>query len=181
MRIRDASAADWPGIWAVLEPVIRAGDTYTVDADTPEEALRDWWLHGADPDDGGTRRRAPRTFVVTEETGGEAPPMVVATAELHANYGGAAGRTANAGFMVHPDHVGKGYARALAHHVLDQAAAAGFTDMVFNAVVESNTAAVALWESLGFRIVGTVPAVFDHPVDGLVGLHVMHRSLAGRV
>ena len=47
----------------------------------------------------------------------------------------------------------------------------------FNAVVETNTAAVALWQSVGFEIVGTVPGAFHHPTQGYVGLHVMHLSL----
>ena len=47
-------------------------------------------------------------------------------------------------------------------------------------MVETNTAAVRLWRSLGFEIVGTVPEAFDHPEHGLVGLHVMHLRLAGR-
>lgn len=50
--------------------------------------------------------------------------------------------------------------------------------MQFNAVVETNTAAVALWQSLGFEIVGTVPGAFDHPTHGYVGLHVMYLDLA---
>ena len=46
--------------------------------------------------------------------------------------------------------------------------------------METNAAAVRLWQSLGFEIVGTVPEAFDHPEHGLVGLHVMHLRLAGR-
>ena len=49
--------------------------------------------------------------------------------------------------------------------------------MQFNAVVESNAAAVRLWRSLGFEIVGTVPEAFDSARHGLVGLHVMYRPL----
>jgi hypothetical protein len=49
--------------------------------------------------------------------------------------------------------------------------------MQFNAVVETNTVAVALWKKLGFEIVGTVPEAFDHPTHGPVGLHIMHRRL----
>jgi ribosomal protein S18 acetylase RimI-like enzyme len=49
--------------------------------------------------------------------------------------------------------------------------------MQFNAVVEVNAPAVALWRSLGFEIVGTVPEAFDHPRAGRVGLHIMHRRL----
>jgi len=43
-------------------------------------------------------------------------------------------------------------------------------------VVETNTAAVALWQSLGFILISTVPETFDDPTHGLVGLHVMHRT-----
>ena len=49
--------------------------------------------------------------------------------------------------------------------------------MQFNAVVESNHAAVRLWQALGFHIIGTVPEAFEHPRLGRVGLHVMYRRL----
>ncbi|GAA0668871.1 hypothetical protein GCM10009535_55920 [Streptomyces thermocarboxydovorans] len=78
--------------------------------------------------------------------------------------------------MVDPDRSGRGYGRALAEHVLAEAAAAGYRGMVFNAVVETNPA-VKLWTSLGFDIIGTVPEAFEHPRHGLVGLHIMYRRL----
>ena len=53
----------------------------------------------------------------------------------------------------------------------------GYRGIQFNAVVETNTAAVALWESVGFEVVGTVPGAFEHPVHGYVGLHVMYLPL----
>jgi RimJ/RimL family protein N-acetyltransferase len=34
--------------------------------------------------------------------------------------------------------------------------------MQFNFVVSTNTAAVALWQKLGFAIVGTLPKAFRH-------------------
>jgi ribosomal protein S18 acetylase RimI-like enzyme len=46
-------------------------------------------------------------------------------------------------------------------------------------VVETNTGAVRLWRSLGFEVIGTVPAAFDSRAHGLVGLHVMHLPLDG--
>jgi ribosomal protein S18 acetylase RimI-like enzyme len=49
--------------------------------------------------------------------------------------------------------------------------------MQFNAVVETNTRAVALWRSLGFELLGTLPEGFLHPTEGYVGLHIMHRRL----
>ena len=66
---------------------------------------------------------------------------------------------------------------ALGEAALAFARDAGFRSMQFNAVVETNTVAVALWKKLGFEIVGTVPEAFDHPTHGPVGLRIMHRRL----
>ncbi|MFD8819047.1 GNAT family N-acetyltransferase, partial [Streptomyces sp. NPDC059627] len=100
----------------------------------------------------------------------------VGSAYLTPNYGGPAEGVANAGFMVDPDRGGQGIGRALAEHILAEARAHGYRAMVFNAVVETNPA-VALWTSLGFTILGTVPQAFDHPKHGPVGLHIMYRAL----
>lgn len=84
---------------------------------------------------------------------------------------------ATASFMVAPAASGRGVGRALGMEVLREATAAGYAAMQFNAVAETNTAAVALWESLGFHVLATIPAAFEHPTAGRVGLHVMHREL----
>jgi hypothetical protein len=49
--------------------------------------------------------------------------------------------------------------------------------MQFNAVVESNVAAVTLLQALGFQIIGTVPEAFEHAQLGRVGLHIMYKRL----
>ena len=49
--------------------------------------------------------------------------------------------------------------------------------MQFNAVAETNTRAVALYRSLGFEVLATIPEGFRHPTEGYVGLLVMHRRL----
>jgi hypothetical protein len=61
--------------------------------------------------------------------------------------------------------------------VLERARGDGFRAMQFNAVVESNTAAVALWRALGFEILATIPEGFRHPRYGYVGLHIMFQRL----
>jgi ribosomal protein S18 acetylase RimI-like enzyme len=60
---------------------------------------------------------------------------------------------------------------------LAEARADGYRSMVFNAVAASNERAIALWRSLGFEVLGTIPDGFHHPTLGFVGLHVMHRPL----
>lgn len=64
---------------------------------------------------------------------------------------------------------------ALGEHVLEWAKREGYRAMQFNAVVETNTGAVALWRSLGFEIVATLEEGFQHPKHGYVGLHIMYQ------
>lgn len=45
------------------------------------------------------------------------------------------------------------------------------------AVAASNERAVALYESLRFTILGTVPGGFRYPQEGPVGLYVMFRPV----
>jgi L-amino acid N-acyltransferase YncA len=111
------------------------------------------------------------TFVAVDDG------VVLGSAKSGPNRPGRGAHVSTASFMVDPDHGGRGVGRALGEHVLAWAAAQGYRSMQFNAVVQSNTAAVRLWRSLGFEIVGTVPEAFDSARHGLVGLHVMYRSL----
>ena len=162
MLVREATAGDWPAIWPFLRRIVAAGETWCWDRDTGEEAARAKWF----PPPPG------RTVVAVDADG-----AVLGTAETHPNQAGPGAHVANAGFMVDPAHAGRGVGRALAVHVLEQARADGYRAMVFNAVVETNTGAVALWRSLGFEILATIPEAFAHPSAGYVGLHVMHRRL----
>lgn len=102
---------------------------------------------------------------------------IVGSAKMGANRPGRGAHVATASFLVDPAHQGCGVGRALGHYVIAWARSAGFKSIQFNAVVESNKAAVHLWQSLGFDIVGTGPASFDHPDHGLVGLHMMFQHL----
>lgn len=165
---RTAGPDDWPAIWAIMEPVVRAGETYCWDVAMNEDAGRHEWLPGPEgPDPTLT------VFVAEDATSGR----VLGTAQLHANRGGNGSHVSNASFLVAADAGGRGVGRALATHVLAEARSAGYTAMQFNAVVETNERAVALWSSLGFDIIGTVPGAFVHPVAGPTGLHIMHRFL----
>ncbi len=112
------------------------------------------------------------TFVAVDAAG-----VVIGTAEMGPNRGGPGAHIASAGFMVDPDRSRRGAGRALGERVISQARADGYRAIQFNAVAESNAPALALWRSLGFDVLATVPEGFHHPSLGYVGLHVMYRKL----
>lgn len=162
MLIRDATPEDWPAIWRFLGRIVAEGETFTWPRDVTEERARAIWMHEGTPG---------RTVVAVDEGN------VLGTAEIHPNQPGPGSHVANAGFMVDPKRSGRGTGRALGEHVLALARRDGYRAMQFNAVVETNTRAVALWQSLGFEVLATVPEGFLHPVKGYVGLLVMYRRL----
>lgn len=166
LRLRAATAQDWPAIWPIWHSVVSAGDTYVWDPATGSDEARLLWM--APP---------PAAVFVAERLAPGAEPRAVATALLKAAQTGLGDHVANAGFMVDPGAAGGGIGRRLAEYVIDEARRRGYRAMQFNAVVEVNAPAVGLWRSLGFEIVGTVPRAFRHPTEGEVGLHVMYRAL----
>lgn len=161
MEIRPYSPSDWPAVWPIFRDVVAAGDTYAYDPTLSSEGARDVWVQ--DP---------PGHTVVACEGG-----RVLGTAHMGPNRPGPGSHVATASFMVAAEARGRGVGRALGEYVLRWARGSGYAAVQFNAVVESNHAAVALWKALGFRIIGTVPEAFRHPTLGRVGLHVMHRFL----
>ena len=48
----------------------------------------------------------------------------------------------------------------------------------FNFVVSTNKAAVNLWQSLGFKIIGIIPNGFDHKILGFVDAYIMFKELS---
>lgn len=159
LEIRAGRDEDWSAIWPFLREIVRAGETYTLPTDLTEAEARSRWF-----------RAAPwQTFVAVVDG------VVVGTSKFGPNQEGPGSHVANASFMVAPASAGGGVGRALAVSTLQAAQASGFHAMQFNAVVETNSRAVQLWESLGFAILATVPEAFHHPTDGFVGLHVMYQ------
>jgi len=162
VTIRPATAADWPGIWSVIEPMIRQGETYPLDRDLPEPSARAYW-HAPDK----------QVFVAVN-----ADQTIVGSYTLRPNSTGPASHVANAGYAVHPDHGGRGIGRALCLDSLRTARARGFRAMQFNLVIATNLYAIRLYHQLGFATVGTLPGAFLHPTQGYVDAFIMHRPLS---
>ena len=160
MKIRPAAPEDRDAIWRIMEPIIRAGETYSLPRDmTRDDALAHWF--------------APDRSVFVADEGGE----VLGTYYLRANRPGPGAHVANAGFMVSDKVGGNGVGQTLCEHALATAKARGFQSMQFNFVVASNDRAVRLWQRMGFAEIGRAPNTFQHPRLGLVDALVMYREL----
>jgi ribosomal protein S18 acetylase RimI-like enzyme len=160
MQIRPALDSDRDAVWQIVEPVIRAGETYPLPRDLSHDDALAYWF-------------SPAHEVFVTETADD----VLGTYYIRANQQGAGSHVANCGYMTAPAARGRGVARAMCEHSLHHARARGFRAMQFNFVVGTNAAAVHLWQSCGFDIVGRLPRAFNHPTHGYVDALVMFRAL----
>ncbi len=161
MHIRAATTTDHDAIWSILEPTIRAGETYALPEDTPRTDALAFWS-------------APDHEVFVAEDQGR----IVGTYFLRANQRGGGSHVSNCGYATAPASFGRGVARTMCAHSLERARARGFRAMQFNFVVSSNERAVKLWQRFGFEIVGRLPGAFEHPRLGFVDAYVMFLKLA---
>ena len=160
MLIRPATDADWNALWAIMEPIIRAGETYPLPRDMDKASALAYWVS------------AGHEVFVAEENG-----KIVGTYFLQPNQQGGGGHVANCGYMTAVTANGRGVARAMCEHSLGRARGRRFRAMQFNFVISTNTRAVKLWQSFEFAIVGTLPKAFLHPTLGYVDAFVMYRDL----
>jgi ribosomal protein S18 acetylase RimI-like enzyme len=160
VTIRHATANDRDAIWEILEPVIRAGETYALPREMSRDAGLEYWFGGV------------HEVFVAEDGGG-----IVGTYFLQPNQRGGGAHVANCGYVTAGHASGRGVASAMCTDSLERARERGFRAMQFNFVVCTNDRAVSLWKRLGFRVVGELPGVFLHPRHGLVDALVMYREL----
>jgi ribosomal protein S18 acetylase RimI-like enzyme len=181
MKIRVATNADRDAVWNIFHKVVEAGDTYAVDPNiSREDALAYWFASDT------------RTYVAEGDAVGDGVAVpgkptasltitrarqILGTYILRPNQSGGGSHVANAGFMVSPSARGQGIGRAMAEHCLSEARRLRFRAMQFNYVISTNTAAIRLWQDLGFKTVGTLASAFRHPDKGYVDVYVMYRSL----
>jgi hypothetical protein len=96
MQIRLARDADQDAVWHILQPTIRAGDTYALPRDMSEADAIAYWM-GAD-----------RETFVAEETG-----SILGTYYLRPNQLGGGAHVANCGYVTIPEATGRGVARPI--------------------------------------------------------------------
>lgn len=160
LEIRAFTAKDADGLWSILEPIIRAGETYPMPRDLSRDDALAYWT-----------QQSHETFVVEQD--GE----ILGTYYIRPNNQGGGAHIANCGYMTARNAQGKGIARAMCAHSLEHAKKVGYRGIQFNFVIANNIRAIALWQSYGFETLCSLPKVFDHPKDGLVDALVMYKTL----
>ena len=160
IKITPATSADEERIWALLQPVFSAGDTYAVDPLIDREAAIAYWME------------ADKTAFILRIEG-----QAVGTYYIRPNHPGGGAHICNCGFITAPSARGKGVARRMLDHALIEAKQQGYRAMQFNFVLASNQRALALWQRNGFATIGRIPQAFLHPKQGYVDALILHRSL----
>jgi ribosomal protein S18 acetylase RimI-like enzyme len=161
VTIRLATDDDKNAIWAILESMIRRGETYTLPREMSKSQALEFWF------------AAGNESYVWQEGG-----AILGTYFLRTNQRGGGAHVANCGYVTANGAEGRGIARAMCLHSLQRARERGFRAMQFNFVVSTNERAVKLWRDLGFEIVGRLPGAFEHPQFGFVDALVMYKRLA---
>ncbi|MCP9800130.1 GNAT family N-acetyltransferase [Synechococcus sp. RedBA-s] len=159
--MRPFEPPDWPGVWRLLEPVFRAGETFPHNPAITEVEARALWVE-----------QSQSVMVAIGATG-----AVVGTYYLRPNSLALGAHVANAGYVVAEQCRGEGLGSRLCQHSLQAARRLGYRAMQFNLVVSTNTAGIRCWERNGFRTVGTVPGAFRHRQLGYVDALVMIQGL----
>ena len=144
--------------------LVRAFET----ADVP--AMRDIWnevvrAENAFPQVGDLKSDEAEKFFAAQSFSGVAAGddgKVLGLCIVHSNNIGRCGVIANASYAVASAARGKGAGEALVRESLRKAKELGFRVMQFNAVVASNSAAIRLYEKIGFEPLGTVPGAYRH-------------------
>lgn len=161
LEIRLFAQTDWPALWRVLEPVLRAGETYAFSPEIAADAAHAAWIDAPEA-----------AFVAFDEAG-----TLVGTYLIKPNQPCLGAHVCNCAYVVAEHARGRGVASAMCQHSQDEAVARGYRAMQYNLVVSTNTSAIKVWQRHGFHIAGTLPQAFRHPRHGLVDAYIMYKLL----
>ncbi len=160
-EIRAITDADWDAVWTIIAPVFQAGETYPFAPDITNNEAHQIWVE-----------QPAATFVAVGKDG-----EIAGTYYIKSNQPGLGDHVCNCGYIVSEAARGQGVAATMCQHSQEQARAMGYRAMQYNLVVATNAVAVKLWQSQGFKIVGTLAGAFRHSRLGFVDAHVMFKTL----
>ena len=160
-KIIKASEADFDKIWPVFQDTVKSGRTYVYAPDISYETAKNIWF-----------AENFSTHITLDENN-----ELLGAYVIRPNHRDLGSHIANAAYIVARAHRGEGIGKEMGKHSFEEAKKLGYKALQFNYVISTNEAAIKLWNSLGFQIIGTVPNAHQHPELGLVDIHIMHREL----
>jgi L-amino acid N-acyltransferase len=174
MRIRQATEADLPGIFAIYDHEVLHG-TATFDTEPKSPAGRLEWLR----DDGGGKY----PILVAEVDPGAAQGVAAAAAPAIAGWGRlyawsnrcAYARAAENAVYVHRDHRGRGVGHALLAELIRLAPQRDI-QVLLARIVEGNPASVALHVAHGYQAIGVMRRVGEK-FGRVLDVRLMDRHL----
>lgn len=155
------SSSDADALWAILKPIVEAGETYALPLSWGREETLGYWIGSGH-----------RVYVAVDQSN-----SIVGTFFIHPNQKGGGAHVCNCGYATAAGVMGRGVGYHMCQFSLQLAKELGFRAMQYNFVISSNTRAVALWQRCGFHIVGTIPEGFQSPSRGYVDVFVMYQRL----
>ena len=161
MIIRKYLQSDWLALWPIIEKVFRQGESYTFSPEISESESHKNWIEVP-----------TETYVAVSED-----DKVIGTFYIKPNQAELGSHVCNCGYIVSENARGEGVASKMCEYSQKVALEMGFTAMQYNFVVATNTAAIHLWEKLGFRVVGKLPSAFNSPSCGYVDALIMFKEL----
>lgn len=160
INIRPFREADWESVWRIIEPVLRAGETFPQSPQMTEPEAHQYWT------------KMPVATYVAESEG-----EIVGTYHLRPNQPPLGAHVCNGGYIVGADFCGRGVGFKMGEHSLGEAVKLGFRAMQYNLVVKTNVASFKLWKKLGFETIGCVSEAFKHSKCGYVDAYIMYKKL----
>lgn len=156
--VREWRTQDLPEMVRIWNSVVDAANAFPQEAGLTEDEAAAFF--GA------------QTFTAVAEQNGTVTGLYI----LHPNNVGRCGHIANASYAVDAALRGHGIGRALVTDCIVRAGEHGFTGLQFNAVVASNTGAIALYEHLGFQRIGIIPGGFRNGHDQYEDIIIFYIS-----
>jgi ribosomal protein S18 acetylase RimI-like enzyme len=158
--IYQATEADFKLILPVFRAAVEPEENYVFTSNASHDDIFAYWF-------------APgiTSYVI------EIDQKLAGIAKITPNFRELGSHVANLCMVIDPAYQHQGIGKALASYCLAQAKQKGFLAVQLNFVVSTNKAAIALWEKLGFSIIGTSPRSFKHKQLGYVDVHILHRFI----
>jgi ribosomal protein S18 acetylase RimI-like enzyme len=158
--IRQATESDFEAMLPVFLCAVAPEENYVFTPNASHEDIFAYWF-------------APKiiTYVI------EVDRAIAGMAKLTPNFRELGSHVANLCMVIDPTYQHQGIGKTLAQYCLERAKQQGYQAVQLNFVASTNKSAIALWQKLGFSIIGTSPKAFKHKQLGYVDVNIMHRFL----